>query len=166
MTQAPTGTVTLVFTDIQGSTRLWEHDADMMQATLALHDSTMRGLLEPHHGYEVKTEGDAFMIAFASPREAVNWCLAAQEALHDVDWPAKLMECDDAVEGGGFRRVRVRMGVHTGEPTCTPDPNTGRMDYFGRMVNRAARVSGAGHGGQLQRDARAAVQATRRRSTE
>ena len=149
MSQAPTGTVTLVFTDIQGSTRLWEHDADMMQATLALHDEILRQLIETHNGYEVKTEGDAFMLAFARPKDAARWCLSAQEALHDAAWPKGLLACDDAVDAGGFRGVRVRMGIHTGDPTCTPDPNTGRMDYFGRMVNRAARVSGAGHGGQL-----------------
>ncbi|MBM3266675.1 MAG: AAA family ATPase [Candidatus Sericytochromatia bacterium] len=151
----PTGVVTLVFTDVQGSTVLWERQPTAMHAALGIHNRLLRDLLAEHGGYEVKTEGDAFMVAFAAPDAAVAWCLAAQEALLAAEWPADLLSQPDAGEerdpaGMALRRgLRVRMGVHAGEPFCVPDPLTGRMDYFGPMVNRAARVGGAAHGGQV-----------------
>ncbi|MEN9784962.1 MAG: hypothetical protein RLZZ299_226 [Pseudomonadota bacterium] len=141
--QAPTGWVTLVFTDIQGSTALWERLGDAFQPVLDVHDATMRAVIAENGGYEVKTEGDAFMIAFTDVASAVRCCLAAQDALHAADWPPQVL--GDPV----FRGVRVRMGIHCGDPLCRPDPVTGRMDYYGRMVNRAARVGAAGHGGQI-----------------
>ncbi len=151
----PTGTVTLVFTDIQGSTALWEHFGTDFEALLDLHDNLFRAAIENHSGYEVKTEGDAFMVAFQQPRDAVRFCLDVQERLHTTDWPQTLLS-NEAIadfagvsDNGAFRGLRIRMGAHTGTPRCKPDPNTGRMDYFGRMVNRAARVGGVGHGGQV-----------------
>ena len=149
MTDAPTGTVSLVFSDIQGSTALWERLGDRFGDALALHDAVMRAVLAEHDGYEVKTEGDAFMIAFCSSVDAIGFCLAAQTRLHEADWSDLLLAQPECAVEGGLRGVRVRMGVHTGEPHARPDPVTGRMDHFGRMVNRAARVSGAGHGGQV-----------------
>ena len=152
--EAPTGSVALVFTDIQGSTRLWEALGGDFEAVLAMHDAIMRECILACRGYEVKTEGDAFMVAFNEARPAVAMCLAMQERLHAAEWPEALN--DEAVsdlagttKDGLFCGLRVRMGVHTGTPDCLLDPVTGRMDYFGRMVNRAARVGGVGHGGQL-----------------
>lgn len=78
---APTGHVTLVFTDVAGSTPLWEHAPADMREGLQLHDSMLRGLIEVHGGYEVKTEGDAFMVAFGDAASAVRWCIAAQADL-------------------------------------------------------------------------------------
>jgi class 3 adenylate cyclase len=154
MLEAPTGTVTLVFTDIQGSTALWEHLGEGFKPLLDQHNALFRAAIAEFGGYEVKTEGDAFMVAFQEAGPAVAMCLTMQERLQAADWPDALN--DDAVaefagtpEDGLFRGLRVRMGVHTGTPDCQPDPVTGRMDYFGRMVNRAARVGGVGHGGQL-----------------
>jgi predicted ATPase len=153
--QPPTGTVALVFTDVEGSTALWEHRPEAMRAGLALHDQLMRERLADHHGYEVKTEGDAFMVSFARPQDAVAWCLDVQARLPELDWPEELVADPRAAEvrgeGGAllFRGLRVRMGGHLGAPECKPDPVTGRMDYFGPVVNRAARVGGAGHGGQV-----------------
>ncbi len=141
--QAPTGWVTIVFTDIQGSTGLWERLGDAFHPVLEVHDATVRACIASHGGYEVKTEGDSFMIAFTSVSAAVRFCLASQDALHNADWPAQVL--GDPV----FRGPRVRMGVHVGDPLCRPDPVTGRMDYYGRMVNRAARIGAAGHGGQI-----------------
>jgi predicted ATPase/class 3 adenylate cyclase/Tfp pilus assembly protein PilF len=152
---APTGPVTLVFTDVQGSTELWERAADTMRPALELHNALLRALIVELGGYEVKTEGDAFMVAFSSPLQAVRWCLRAQEALLAADWPAELLSQPEGGEQRAadgallLRGLRVRMGAHTGEPDCRPDPTTGRMDYFGPMVNRAARVGNAGHGGQV-----------------
>ncbi|WP_233261325.1 adenylate/guanylate cyclase domain-containing protein [Vitiosangium sp. GDMCC 1.1324] len=152
---APSGTVALVFTDVQGSTRLWERCSAEMRRALELHDEVLRSLLEAHGGYEVKTQGDAFMVAFTSAVEAVRWCLAVQQALLIAPWPEGLLVEPEAAEersvGGGlvYRGLRVRMGVHLGEPECRFDERTGQVDYFGRVVNVAARVASAGHGGQV-----------------
>lgn len=153
--EPPTGLVTLVFTDVQGSTGIWERSPDVMRLSLGIHDQVMRDTLSEAGGYEVKTEGDAFMVAFGDSLQAVRWCLTAQERLVAAPWPQELLAMSDAaaVEDSQrsiiFRGLRVRMGVHTGVPECKPDPGTGRMDYFGPMVNRAARVGGAAHGGQI-----------------
>lgn len=141
---APTGEVTLVFTDIQGSTALWETMPRAMSEALAVHDALLRETMADLLGYEVKTEGDAFMVAFARPEAALAWCLVVQEGLTKMPWPAELLVAEAAREG-----LRVRMGLHMGTPECRPDPVTGRMDYFGPAVNRAARVAGAAHGGQI-----------------
>ncbi len=155
MAEAPTGEATLVFTDIQGSTALWEHFGKEFEPLLDLHDALFRAAIVAHQGYEVKTEGDAFMVAFSDARNAVRFCLDVQEQLHEADWPETLLNAEalqsfaGVSDNGTFRGLRVRMGMHTGSPRCRPDPMTGRMDYFGRMVNRAARVGGVGHGGQV-----------------
>jgi predicted ATPase/class 3 adenylate cyclase len=125
-----------------------------MREALELHDRLMRELLARTSGYEVKTQGDSFMLAFAWVGEALRWCLDAQEALLRVPWPAELLEQPGAAEQVGprgllHRGLRVRMGLHVGEPECRVDPRTGRADYLGRMVNVAARVAEAGHGGQV-----------------
>lgn len=139
---APTGQVTLVFTDLQGSTELWEKLQARFAEALAAHNAVMRSLIAKHGGYEVKTEGDAFMIAFDSPTRAVRFALELQERM------ATAMP-DDIRRDTGGAELLVRMGVHTGEPICENDPTNGRMDYFGPMVNRSARISAAGHGGQI-----------------
>lgn len=151
----PTGTIALVFTDVQGSTKLWDRHTDVMRAALEVHDRLMRDAIAKHGGYEVKTEGDSFMVAFASGLAAVRWCLDVQLALADAPWPEALLAEDLASvehtqEGQVLRRgLRVRMGVHAGDPVTKQDPVTGRMDYFGPSVNRAARVGSSGHGGQI-----------------
>ncbi|HEX8440920.1 ATP-binding protein [Archangium sp.] len=151
---APTGTVALVFTDVQGSTHLWERCGSSMRAALDVHDRVLRSLLAEGDGYEVKTQGDSFMVAFASAVEAVRWCLEAQQALLLAPWPEEILAEEDAAEVTGphgliHRGLRVRMGVNLGEPECRLDARTGQADYFGRMVNVAARVAAAGHGGQV-----------------
>ncbi len=125
---------------------LWEEQPEVMRAALQTHDAALRGLLQTWRGYEVKTEGDAFMCAFADAADAVGWAVAVQRALVDATWPAPL------ADGGHeplWRGLRVRAGVHVGNPDCRPDPLTGRMDYFGPVVNRAARIAHAAHGGQV-----------------
>ena len=146
----PTGEVTLAFTDVQGSTRLWESDPAAMTDALRLHDLLIRDLIVRHHGYEVKTEGDAFMVAFSDPVAAVSWALGVQSALFGAAWDDDILALPPAREEDDvFRGLRVRIGLHLGEPECRPDPMTGRMDYFGTVVNRSARVGGCGHGGQV-----------------
>jgi predicted ATPase/class 3 adenylate cyclase len=152
--QGPTGTIVIGFTDVEGSTLLWERDPVAMRAALDLHDAAMRDLLRVHGGYEVKTEGDAFMVAFAVPAAAVRWALEVQRVLVAADWPPALLALPEAAEARAgdavlHRGLRVRAGLHLGAPECRPDPNTGRMDYFGPVVNRAARVAAAAHGGQV-----------------
>jgi predicted ATPase/class 3 adenylate cyclase len=127
----PTGTVTLLFTDIEGSTRLLERLGTARYGdALELHRDLLRNAFEQHGGYEVDCEGDAFFVAFASAQEAVAAAADVQRALAAATWPA---------EGA----IRVRMGLHTGEPLAAP-PN-----YVGMDVHKAARIMAAGHGGQV-----------------
>jgi class 3 adenylate cyclase len=108
MTELPSGTVTFLFTDIEGSTRLLESLGDRYAETLADHRRLLRAAFEQAGGREVDTEGDAFFVAFARAKDAVAAAVAAQRALASYPW-------SDAQE------VRVRMGIHTGEPTVTAE---------------------------------------------
>ena len=125
----PTGTVTFLFTDIEGSTRLWEEYAESMRVALARHDVLLREAIGQHRGYIFKTGGDAFYAAFATAPDGVAATLAAQQALAVEPWP-----------GGAV--IRVRMGLHTGVAELRDG------DYFGLPLNRVARMMNAGHGGQ------------------
>jgi predicted ATPase/class 3 adenylate cyclase len=130
MGELPDGTVTLLFSDIEGSTRLLQRAGDAYPGLLAEHRRLLRDAFARHGGCEVDSEGDAFFVAFASAGEAVAAAAAAQRALAEHEWP------DDA-------EIRVRMGLHTGEPRQID----GR--YVGLDVHQAARVMAAGHGGQV-----------------
>ncbi|MGD1109744.1 MAG: recombinase family protein [Mycobacterium sp.] len=118
---APSGVVTFLFTDVEGSTRRWETDAEAMRAALATHDKVLRSAIETHGGFMFKHTGDGVCAAFASPRSAVDTAIAAQRKLE----------------------LPVRMGIATGEAELREG------DYFGAVLNRAARVMAAGHGGQI-----------------
>jgi predicted ATPase/class 3 adenylate cyclase len=128
--QIPTGTVTLLFTDIEGSTRLWEAEPEAMAVALRRHDDILRGAIEQAGGYVFKTVGDAFCAAFGSAPQAVDAVLAAQDAIGTQAWPTP-------------RPIRVRMGLHTG--VCEERDG----DYFGPVVNRSARLEAVAHGGQV-----------------
>src|SRR5882672_12596543 len=97
----PVGTVTFLFTDIEGSTELWETQRDAMQTSLARHDALLRQCIEAHGGHVVKTLGDGFLAAFAIATDAARAALAAQRALHAESWSEPA-------------RIRVRIAVHTG----------------------------------------------------
>ncbi|KAI8922369.1 hypothetical protein DFJ77DRAFT_417060, partial [Powellomyces hirtus] len=144
----PIGRLALVFTDIKNSTSIWENNPVAMRAALRLHHSVMRKLLRQTGGYEVKTEGDAFMVSFQNVSNAVEWCLTVQGELLNIDWPSEILGMADGRELI-FKGLSVRMGIHFGNPLCEVDPITSRMDYYGPMVNRAARVTGASQGGQI-----------------
>ncbi len=118
---APSGVVTFLFTDVEGSTRRWEADADAMRAALVVHDKVLRTAIEAHEGFLFSHTGDGFVAAFASPMSAVNAAIDAQREL----------------------QLPVRMGLATGEAELRDG------DYFGTVLNRAARVMAAGHGGQI-----------------
>ena len=123
-------TRTFLFTDIEGSTKLWEAHHDAMQVALARHDALLREAIERHNGTVFKTIGDAFCAVFESPVEAVQAAINAQQSLAKEPWP------DESVQ------IRVRMAVHTGVAEQRND------DYFGQPLNRVARLLSIGHGGQ------------------
>ena len=126
----PSGTITFVFTDIEGSTRLLKRSPDLAFEVFERHDALLRSAWQANNGYEVSTEGDSFFVAFDETDDAVAACAHAQRLLNDEPWP---------VEGG----VKVRMGIHTG-------PAVRRRDnYVGLAIHQAARVSAAAHGGQV-----------------
>ncbi|MGI8791918.1 MAG: adenylate/guanylate cyclase domain-containing protein [Acidimicrobiales bacterium] len=130
MAALPGGVVTFLFTDIEGSTRLFKELGTRYRELLTAHRDILRGAFAAHDGVEVGTEGDGFFVAFASAADAVAACLDGQLALQIHPWP----------EDG---RVAVRMGLHTGEA----HPVDG--DYISIAVHQAARVAGSGHGGQV-----------------
>jgi len=130
MAETPQGTVTFVFTDIVGSTRLWEKFPSQMGAALARHDALLRETFSKRGGHVFKTVGDAFCVAFESPREAVVAAVDAQRLLAQENWE----------EVG---TLAVRIGVHTG----VAEARAG--DYFGGTLNRVARIEAAAHGGQI-----------------
>ncbi len=125
----PSGTVTFLFTDVEGSTRLWAADKAAMSASLLVHDAILRGAIEGSGGYVFATAGDSFAAAFGRASDAVRAAMESQRALADAVWPGPVL--------------RVRMGLHLGEA----EERGG--DYFGPVVNTAARVEAAGHGGQV-----------------
>ncbi len=130
MTELPGGTITFLFTDIEGSTARWEQQRAMMEAALVRHDSIVRTAVESHGGVVFKTVGDAFYAAFRTAPEALTAASEAQHALARETWP----------EGC---TIRARMAVHTG----TVEERDG--DYFGPPLNRIARLLATGHGGQI-----------------
>ncbi|KAF5095852.1 hypothetical protein D0Z00_002992 [Geotrichum galactomycetum] len=151
----PINDLAMVFTDIKNSTLLWETAPVAMRAAIKVHNSIMRRQLRIIGGYEVKTEGDAFMVSFPTPTSALLWCFSVQSLLLVADWPTEILESSEGCEilddkdEVMFRGLSVRMGIHWGSPVCERDPITRRMDYFGPMVNRAARVSAVADGGQI-----------------
>ncbi|KAI1003589.1 Adenylate cyclase [Podosphaera aphanis] len=152
---APVGDVSIAFTDIKSSTLLWETYPSAMRSAIKLHNEVMRRQLRIIGGYEVKTEGDAFMVSFPTATSALLWCFAVQQALLEVQWPSEVVssflgqEIYDNDQTLIFKGLCVRMGIHWGHPVCETDPVTRRMDYFGPMVNRAARISAVADGGQI-----------------
>ena len=131
MTQElPGGTVTFLFTDIEGSTRLLKRLGDDYALVLAEHHRLFRALIDEHGGREVDTQGDAFFVVFPRAKDAVAATLAGQRAIAAHSWPQQV-------------DVRVRMGMHTGEPARAAER------YIGLGVHRAARICSVAHGGQI-----------------
>jgi class 3 adenylate cyclase len=128
--ELPSGTVTLLFSDIEGSTRLVRRLRDRYGEVLLEHRRLLRAAFEAHRGHELGTQGDSFFVAFGRANDAVAAAVVGQRALSDHDWP----------EGAD---VKVRIGIHTGEPAL------GDEGYHGLGLHRAARICGAGHGGQI-----------------
>jgi class 3 adenylate cyclase len=130
MAKLPSGTVTLLFTDVDRSTELVKRLQERYGAVLAKHRDVLRAAFADHGGTEIDTQGDAFFVAFGHARDAVEAAVAAQRAIADYSWP------DEAT-------LSVRMGLHTGEPYAA------EHGYTGVAVHRAARICTVGHGGQV-----------------
>lgn len=126
----PTGTVTFLFTDIEGSTRLLQQLGETYQALVGDHHEILRDAIEEAGGVRVLTEGDGVFAAFTSANSAVSAAVSAQLALSRKDWPSHV-------------EVRVRMGIHTGEGVVGPD------GYVGIDVHRTARIASTASGGQV-----------------
>jgi predicted ATPase/class 3 adenylate cyclase len=130
MAGLPSGTVTFLFTDVEGSTARWEQQPEVMRPALARHDALLRASIQEHDGHVVKTMGDAFHAVFVRAPDAVAAALDAQRRLQAEPW-------------GETGPLRVRMALHTG----AAEERDG--DYYGPPLNRAARLLGIGHGGQI-----------------
>jgi class 3 adenylate cyclase len=128
----PTGTVTFLFTDIEGSTQRWEHDPAAMKAALARHDLLVRAAITAHNGQVFQTAGDSFAAAFVTAPAAMAAAMAAQQALQAEPWPASVAP------------LRVRMALHTGLAEFRADG--WHAEY---TLNRLARLLSAGSGGQV-----------------
>jgi predicted ATPase/class 3 adenylate cyclase len=130
MGEMPVGTVTFLFTDIEGSTRLWQEDEASMRKAVARHDQLVQGVVAEHGGAVFSTMGDGLAAAFQTTSAALSCAIEAQGLLARGSWET-------------VRPIKVRMGLHTGEAELRQD------DYFGTAVNRAARLAAVGHGGQI-----------------
>jgi predicted ATPase/class 3 adenylate cyclase len=130
MATLPTGTITFLFSDIEGSSKKWEQHPDAMRVALARHDKMLREAFEGNGGYVFKTVGDAFCVAFDTALQALVGALEAQRALHTTTWD-------------GIEELKVRMALHTGAA------ETRDGDYFGQSLNRVARILASAHGGQV-----------------
>jgi class 3 adenylate cyclase len=130
MAELPSGTVTFLFTDVEGSTRLLQQLGPGYAEVLAEHDRILQTAFAAHGGREVDNQGDSFFVAFQTAKDAVAAAVDAQRDLFAQAWPAGA-------------EVKVRMGLHTGEP------RRGGERYVGIDVHRAARIGAVGHGGQV-----------------
>lgn len=137
------GTLIFLFTDLEGSTRLWEQFPQAMKAALERHDRILQAAVAASNGQVVKTTGDGMMAVFTSAAAAAKSCVVAQRDLAAEPW-------------GATGALRVRMGLHAGEAA------TRSSDYFGPVVNRTARIMAAGHGGARMSQLRAVVRLRRR----
>ncbi len=130
MKQLPSGTLTILFTDIEGSTRLLQQLGEGYQQILDIHHQILRDAIVSHDGFEVNTEGDSFFAVFPRALDALGAAVTVQQNMHAYTWPNNIS-------------LRVRMGMHTGAPTLTGN------DYMGLDIHRAARIASAAHGGQI-----------------
>ena len=135
-TNLPSGTVTFLFTDIEGSTKLWQQFPNTMPGALARHHAILREAIEAHKGYVFQIIGDAFCAAFSTGQDGLEAALAAQRALHAASW-------DETGE------IRVRMALHTGMADVRAGEHTSGEYVSGLTLSRAARLLSAGHGGQI-----------------
>lgn len=158
----PEGEVVIVFTDITRAASLWEFNAEAMRDATLMHNKAAREIIKKHGGYEViflrdRNSGEgSFCVAFSEVGAALDWCADMQRQLLKINWPPELLEHPGAAEEWGnkddrvlFKGLRVRMGVHIGNPKVVRDPMTRRVEYIGPAVNVTARITALAHGGQV-----------------
>ncbi len=147
----PSGDVTIVITDIQGSTSMWEQDPPAMKDALDLHDKIIRKCYAQHLAYEITTEGDSFHLAFQHPIDALSFCLQCQIMLYEAEWSQTILKLKDAkeIKHQAIRGVRVRMGVHHGPTVSEVHTMTQRTHFRGETVDLAKAVEASSHGGQI-----------------
>ncbi len=133
LSQLPVGTVTFLFTDIEGSTPLWEKLPKAMRPAEYLHHTILREAIESNGGVVFDIVGDAFCAVFPQAPDSLAAAIAAQRGLHALDWPAEIGE------------IKVRMGIHVGPAELAPDGSYA----LSHTLNRVARVMSAGYGGQI-----------------
>ncbi|KAF0979950.1 hypothetical protein FDP41_001103 [Naegleria fowleri] len=147
--------ISVVFTDIQNSTLLWNMFPEKMKTALEIHNLLMRVNIERFRGYECKTQGDSFMIAFDNPILALGFCLSVQRDLLHANWPLELLDHEDTREVKYeeqlvYRGPRVRIGVHYGcDCEIHKDRTTKRIDYIGNTVNKASKIESISVGGRI-----------------
>lgn len=155
----PEGDVCFIFTDIKNSTDLWNNFPTSIRAAMRIHNDVMRRCIRACGGYEVKTEGDAFMVAFANPKDAVKFGIMTQRRLltppSETPWPQDIMNCSYCPEVHDhdghllFSGLYVRMGIHGGPVFAERDPMTRRMDYEGINVAVASRMNSSALAGSI-----------------
>eukprot|EP00727_Mastigamoeba_balamuthi_P003862 m51a1_g13473 putative adenylate cyclase (518) ;mRNA; r:14-2195 len=156
LVEPPRGTaVTIAFSDIDGGCVLMEMHPEAYKLAQAQYFKVLREKLAAVEGYEVRAEDDTLMAAFETPSQALWWCALSQEALLVQDWSQLLLQSkytreERSAEGMMmFRGFRARMGAYCGPVHCQVDRESGRADYFGSTVNKAARLTSYAHGGQV-----------------
>ena len=132
MNNLPSGTVTFLFTDIEGSTKLWEQHPEAMKSALANHDSILKEAVESNHGHIIKTTGDGVLAVLTTTMDGINTAVAIQREIQTSEF----FKNSEVL-------LRVRMGLHTAEAELREG------DYYGQSLNRAARIMSVGHGGQV-----------------
>jgi class 3 adenylate cyclase len=154
--EPPNEKVCIVFTDIINSTEMWEQDEQAMVIALVAHNEILQDQMGTFGGYEIKTLGDGFHIAFETAESALNFCLVTQRQISQFAWPESIFGLNrhrEAMAGdyiGSDRGLTVRMGIHFGTPSFTmTNPVTGRKDFFGTMVNIASRLQSQAKGDQI-----------------
>jgi class 3 adenylate cyclase len=154
--EPPNEKVCIVFTDIIESTEMWEQDEQAMVMALVAHNEILQDQMGTFGGYEIKTLGDGFHIAFETAESALNFCLVTQRLLSQFAWPESIFGLKrhrEAMAGdymGSDRGLTVRMSIHFGTPSfITTNPVTGRKDFFGTMVNIASRIQCHAKGDQI-----------------
>jgi predicted ATPase len=152
---APTGRVALVATNVAGGSALWDRDPEATSAALRLASALFKRLLVDHRGYEVRADGERFLVAFPAALAAARFCLDLQEALLEAEWPEALLAIPEAgeltdPEGNVVQRgLRVGMAIHVGQPEIIQDDRSRRTEYEGPDVAWVERVVGAVQGGQI-----------------
>ena len=129
----------ILFTDIKSSTAMWEAAPDAMKKALKTHNNIIRSCVLAFRGYEVKTIGDSFMVAFEALADGCAFAMEVQERLAEATWPSDL-KLPPSMESQGWKGITIRIGLHYGEVETEVGEVSGRTDYFGRTVNRAARL--------------------------